>query len=179
MINPVLVRDEALAEIKRNNPSNINFKMHLIGDGADREMLWEMSGSLGIDDVVVFEGNKSREWIYENLCNFDLFVQPSRYEGFGLTVAEAMVAGVPVLSSNIEGPVEIMTAFEHGEKRLLGNTFESENSEDLAKKILLFVQQGRNEELVELGRLHVLQNYNVRQTALQYLEEYKKVLTIM
>lgn len=170
---------KALAEIKRNNPSGINFKMHLIGDGADRELLREMSGSLGIDDVVVFEGNKSRDWIYENLCNFDLFVQPSRYEGFGLTVAEAMVAGVPVLSSNIEGPVEIMTAFEHGEKRLLGNTFESENSKDLAQKIMLFVQQGQNEELVELGRRHVLQNYNVRQTALQYLEEYKKVLTIM
>lgn len=51
---------------------------------------------------------KNQEWIYHNLCNFDLFIQPSRFEGFGLTVAEAIAAKVTVLVSNIQGPMEII-----------------------------------------------------------------------
>ena len=167
---------KALAEIKNNQLCPLCFKMHLIGEGSSRELLQEMSRSLGIEDIVVFEGNKTREWVYENLCNFDLLIQPSRYEGFGLTVAEAMVAKVPVLSSNIEGPVEIMTVEDNGKKQFVGYTFESQNPEDLAKKIVAFVQDGRNEDNVELGRRHVMANYSIRKTALQYQEEYSKVL---
>ena len=167
---------KALAEIKNKNLCPLNFKMHLVGDGSSRELLQEMSNTLGINELVVFEGNKPREWIYENLCNFDLFIQPSRYEGFGLTVAEAMVAKVPVLSSNIEGPVEIMTVNDGGSNQLVGYTFETQNPEDLAKNIAEFVQNGRNEESVELGRRHVMANYDIRNTALRYLEEYRKLL---
>lgn len=167
---------KALAEIKNNNLCEMNFKMHFVGDGSSRQMLQDMTKSLEIEDLVIFEGNKPRDWIYENLCNFDLFIQPSRYEGFGLTVAEAMVAKVPVLSSNIEGPVEIMTVVKDGVRQLIGYTFESENPEDLARQIATFVQQGRNDENVEFGRQHVLQNYSVQKTALQYLDEYRKVL---
>lgn len=167
---------KALAEIKKNKLCPLNFKMHLVGDGSSRELLQEMSKALEIEDLVIFEGNKSREWIYENLCNFDLFIQPSRYEGFGLTVAEAMVAKVPVLSSDIEGPVEIMTVNRDGEKLFVGYTFETENPEDLARQIVAFVQQGRDDKIIEIGRDHVMQNYSVKKTALQYLEEYKKVL---
>ena len=167
---------KALAEIKNKKLCPLNFKMHLVGDGSSRELLQEISNTLGINELVVFEGNKPREWIYENLCNFDLFIQPSRYEGFGLTVAEAMVAKVPVLSSNIEGPVEIMTVNDGGSNRLVGYTFETQNPEDLAKNIAEFVQNGRNEESVELGRRHVMANYDIRNTALRYLEEYRKLL---
>ena len=167
---------KALAGIKKNNLCEKNFKMHFVGDGSSRELLQDMTKSLGIEDLVVFEGNKPRNWIYENLCNFDLFIQPSRYEGFGLTVAEAMVAKVPVLSSNIEGPVEIMTVVKEGKKQLIGYTFESENPEDLARQIAAFVMQGRNDDNVEFGRLHVMQNYSIKKTALQYLDEYRKVI---
>jgi glycosyltransferase involved in cell wall biosynthesis len=167
---------KALAEIKNNNLCEKSFKMHFVGDGSSRELLQNMTKSLGIEDLVVFEGNKPRDWIYENLCNFDLFVQPSRYEGFGLTVAEAMVAKVPVLSSNIEGPVEIMSVVKNGAKQLIGYTFESENPEDLARQIAAFVQQGRNDENIEFGRQHVMQNYSIKKTALRYLDEYRKVI---
>jgi glycosyltransferase involved in cell wall biosynthesis len=166
----------ALAEIKRHNLCVMNFKMHFVGDGPSREMLQEMVTNLGIGDMVVFEGNKPRAWVYENLCNFDLFIQASRYEGFGLTVAEAMVAKVPVLASCIEGPIEIMSIDVDGERMLAGYVFEPGNPTDLAKQIVSFVQHGRDKKIVELGRQHVLLNYNVQKTALRYLEEYRKVL---
>lgn len=166
---------KALAEIKKNNLCGFNFKMHFIGDGSSKACLQEMTENLDLKDVVVFEGNKSRDWVYKNLCNFDLFIQPSRYEGFGLTVAEAMVAKVPVLSSRIEGPLEIMTP-KDGSKNLLGYTFQSENPTDLAAAIASFVNNGPDESLIEKGRQHVFDNYNVCQTAAKYLKEYEKVI---
>lgn len=166
----------ALAKIKKDNLCEINFRMHLIGDGPSREILQDKAKTLEISDIVVFEGNKSREWVYDNLCNFDLFIQPSRYEGFGLTVAEAMVAKVPVLTSHIEGPVEIMTLRDEKRETLLGTSFQSENANDLAEKIAQFVRLGRNENIVEMGRQHILECYNVKKTAARYLEEYKKII---
>ena len=52
---------------------------------------------LNLEKHVRFLGNQSREYVYSHLKDYDLFVQPSRFEGFGLTVAEAMAACVPVL----------------------------------------------------------------------------------
>jgi glycosyltransferase involved in cell wall biosynthesis len=69
-----------------------------------------------------------------------------------------------------------MTVNDGGSNRLVGYTFETQNSEDLAKKIAEFVQNGRNEKSVELGRHHVMANYDIRNTALRYLEEYRKLL---
>lgn len=166
----------ALAEIRKRMLCATNFMMHFVGDGPSREMLQEMATNLGVNDMVVFEGNKPREWVYDNLCNFDLFIQPSRYEGFGLTVAEAMVARVPVLASCIEGPVEIMSIDVDGKRMLAGYVFQSEDPVDLARQIVSFIQKGCDEKIVECGRQYVLQNYGVQKTALRYLEEYRKVL---
>ena len=147
-----------------------NFMMHFVGNGADEEKLKMMTRELGIESNVVFEGLKDQMWVYSNLCNFDLFIQPSRFEGFGLTVAEAIAAKVPVLVSNIEGPLEIIDGGR------LGMTFENENSLDCAEKIVAFMHDGRNENQVEAAYEYVKDNYDVSLTAQKYIEVYKSVL---
>mgnify|MGYP004568619671 CR=1 FL=1 len=129
-----------------------------------------MTHELHLDDDVVFEGLKDQAWVYENLCNYDLFIQPSRYEGFGLTVAEAIAAKLPVLVSNIEGPLEII----NGGK--LGLTFENEDVTDCADKIQKFIEQGRNSKQVEEAYQYVCENYDVSVTAQKYLNVYRSVL---
>jgi len=46
---------------------------------------------------------------------FDLFVMPSRYEGFGLSLAEAMSHGVPILSSAADSLPELLVSYPNGE----------------------------------------------------------------
>lgn len=158
--------------ILKNERGISNFKMHFVGNGGDKALLLKMTHELHLDDEVVFEGLKDQAWVYENLCNYDLFIQPSRYEGFGLTVAEAIAAKVPVLVSNIEGPLEIIDGGR------LGLSFENENVSDCAEKIKQFILNGRNNEQVEAAYEYVKNNYDVSVTAQKYLDVYNSVLKI-
>lgn len=156
--------------ILKNERGISNFKMHFVGNGGDKALLLKLTHELHLDDEVVFEGVKDQAWVYENLCNYDLFIQPSRYEGFGLTVAEAIAAKVPVLVSNIEGPLEIIDGGR------LGLSFENENVSDCAEKIKQFILNGRNNEQVEAAYEYVKNNYDVSVTARKYLDIYNTLI---
>ena len=147
-----------------------NFSLHLIGTGGSEAMLREMVDRLGLESYVTFEGLKDQDFIYNHLCDYDLFVQPSRYEGFGITVAEAMAAKLPVLVSDIEGPMEIIG---HGK---YGMSFKSEDVDDLAGKLRTVLQGGYDYSLVEKAYRHVCEEFDVRKTTSKYLVEYKKIL---
>lgn len=156
--------------ILKNERGISNFKMHFVGKGGDKALLLKLTHELHLDNEVVFEGVKDQTWVYENLCNYDLFIQPSRYEGFGLTVAEAIAAKVPVLVSNIEGPLEIIDGGR------LGLSFENENVSDCAEKIKQFILNGRNNEQVEAAYEYVKNNYDVSVTARKYLDIYNTLI---
>jgi len=156
--------------ILKNERGISNFKMHFVGNGGDKALLLKLTHELHLDNEVVFEGVKDQTWVYENLCNYDLFIQPSRYEGFGLTVAEAIAAKNPVLVSNIEGPLEIIDGGR------LGMSFENENVSDCAEKIKQFILNGRNNEQVEAAYEYVKNNYDVSVTARKYLDIYNTLI---
>ena len=156
--------------ILKNERGISNFKMHFVGNGGDKALLLKLTHELHLDNEVVFEGVKDQTWAYENLCNYDLFIQPSRYEGFGLTVAEAIAAKNPVLVSNIEGPLEIIDGGR------LGMSFENENVSDCAEKIKQFILNGRNNEQVEAAYEYVKNNYDVSVTARKYLDIYNTLI---
>ena len=147
-----------------------NFKMHFIGDGPSMEEMKKLSESLGLREFVVFEGRKTQKEVYRQLCGYDVFVQPSRLEGFGLTVAEAMAAKLPVLVSNLPGPMEVIG------NGLLGMSFETKNIEDLAAKLEIVLKGGYDYSLIDKAYKRTLELYDVRVTAKKYIDEYNKVL---
>jgi len=63
------------------------------------------------------------------LRDIDIFVLPSRYEGFGIALIEALSMGIPCVASKLDGPEEIIN-----DKRL-GRLFNAGNPSDLADKI--------------------------------------------
>lgn len=156
----------ALVNKKRIN----NFIMHFIGLGKSEDDLKELTNKLGISKYVIFEGFKDQDFIKNRLCEFDVFIQPSRYEGFGLTVAEAMAAKVPVLVSDIEGPMEIIDNGKYG------MFFKKGDATDLADKLETILKGGYDYSKIEPAYEHVKTHYDVSITARKYIEEYKKVL---
>ena len=72
----------------------------LVGEGEERERL-EALGASRAPGRVFFAGAVDQVDLY--LARADVFVLTSRMEGFGLAVAEAMVAGLPVVVSDVGG----------------------------------------------------------------------------
>lgn len=146
--------------------------VHFIGDGEDSEKLKSMVSDYGLERNVVFEGLRDRNWVYEHLCDYDLFVQASDFEGFGLTVAEACAAKLPVLVSDVDGPLEIIDGGR------LGMVFKKGNADDLAQKISMFINGEYDYSLIERTYLRTKMKYSIENTTHEYLGEYKKVLGI-
>jgi glycosyltransferase involved in cell wall biosynthesis len=78
----------------------------LAGDGTDRERLERKAAMLGVKKHCVFTGYVDEEVKLELYRLSDLYVMPSRLEGFGYVFLEALGAGVPVVASSIDGSKE-------------------------------------------------------------------------
>ena len=101
---------EACRLLVENNHKNINWIF--IGDGPQRESIEKQIALYGLENYIKLIGMKKNPYPY--IARADLFVQPSRVEAFGLTIAEAMVLGVPVLSTQTDGAKEIFAVKDNG-----------------------------------------------------------------
>ncbi|REC93764.1 glycosyltransferase family 4 protein [Kushneria indalinina] len=81
----------------------------MLGSGEDEERFKQESDGL---DNVIWEGFQSNVGDY--LAAMDLFVFPSRNEGLGSTLLDAMDAEVPIIASNVDGIPDIVVDEESG-----------------------------------------------------------------
>ena len=146
-----------------------NISVDFIGTGDSLNYLKELVIAYNIEDYVNFLGYKNREFIYQYLCEYDLFVQPSLFEGFGLTVAEAIAAKIPVLVSNSDGPMEIIANGAYG------YLFEIGNANDCAKKIKEIINKPTTEisKITESAYQRVCNKYSISGTVNSYYNFYK------
>lgn len=91
-----------------------DISVDFIGEGTSYNYLKQLVNDYKIENHVHFLGLKDRDYIYKHLKDYNLLVQPSLIEGFGLTIAEAMAAKVPVLVSDIDGPMELIDNGKYG-----------------------------------------------------------------
>lgn len=82
------------------------FKWYAIGDGPDKEQIENLIKENKIEDEFILLGSKDNPYPYMKKCN--IYVQPSRVEGFGLTVVEAKILKKPIVCTNFETAKEII-----------------------------------------------------------------------
>ena len=79
----------------------------IIGDGDDRQDLTNLADELGIGDRISWLGWQSKPW--DVVDKASVLVLSSRYEGFPLVLIEALLRGIPCISSDCPtGPNEII-----------------------------------------------------------------------
>lgn len=82
---------------KEYNRLNSNSKLLLVSDGPLLDSIKEKVNLMGLQDNVIFTGNRSDvECVYQAM---DILVFPSLWEGLPLVAIEAQVSGLPVLAS--------------------------------------------------------------------------------
>lgn len=97
------------------------------GQTQELEKLQALARELQVDDCITFSGMV--EDVPGYLSQMDIFALPSRSEGFGISLVEAMAMGLPCIASDLEGPAEVL---QKGEKGVL---FTPDCPEDLAEKL--------------------------------------------
>lgn len=107
-----ILLDAVRAVVERRGPDAVT--VDFIGEGPDRAVLEQRASELGVTAQCRFVGPMARREVYRVLPGYDVLVQPSRYEGFGLTIVEGVAAGLAVLVSDTEGPREIVRHMPHG-----------------------------------------------------------------
>lgn len=103
---------QALLSSLVNIDKAIPYHCLIVGDGSERTQLESFVRKVKIDDRVSFLGYRAD--VPNIMKASDLFVLPCPAEGFGLVIAEAMFAGLPVVAINHGGPVEIVICQETG-----------------------------------------------------------------
>jgi glycosyltransferase involved in cell wall biosynthesis len=78
----------------------------LVGDGPERARLEEMARALGIVPKVKILNHQIE--VRSILAAMDLFAAPSRTEGLGMAIIEALAAGIPVIGSRVGGIPEVV-----------------------------------------------------------------------
>lgn len=132
----------------------LNFRWYAIGMGRDEAKLKAMAEKYGISSQFIFLGRKDNPYPY--MANCSLYVQPSRHEGYVITLVEARALAVPIVSSDIPSlkeqiqhgvngyltklspeklSEEIMDIYKHPEKREKVVTYLRENKIDFSNEI--------------------------------------------
>lgn len=88
----------------RLKQSGIDFKWYLIGEGNLRNELEKEINEKNLVENVILLGVKTNPYPY--LAKSDIYVQTSRYEGFCISLAEAKVMGLPILTTEFSGAKE-------------------------------------------------------------------------
>jgi len=92
----------AFAAVRSRHPDAV---LAILGIGPLGEATRELARTLGIADAVLLPGRlEIRDW----LERASLFVHPSRWEGFGMVLLEAMLAGLPIAATRVSAVPEVV-----------------------------------------------------------------------
>jgi glycosyltransferase involved in cell wall biosynthesis len=116
-------------------------RFRIIGDGPLRESLEAQSRALGVNGIVEFLG--ARDDVPAQLRQFDLFILPSLWEGLPYVLLEAMAAGLPIVTTDVGG---VMEMFADGRE---GIVVPSRNAHALAAAVVELM--GNGARLADLG----------------------------
>lgn len=104
--------DRVIRLAARLKTENYKVNFQIIGEGELKKELVALATTLNVLDSVTFLGFMKNP--FPNVKNADMMLLSSGYEGFGLVVCEAMLLGVPVVSTKTAGPVEIIDNDTYG-----------------------------------------------------------------
>jgi len=154
-------RAEWLADLKP--------RLHLVGDGIFRPQMERIAAELGIQDTVVFLGQRTDT--VELLQQSWGFVLPSRWEGMPNALLEAMACGLPCIATRVSGSEDIIS------EGCNGLLVEPEQPAEMALALRRIIEDSElAQRLGKEGRRCVVSDYQLTKLAEQSLELYRRLL---
>jgi glycosyltransferase involved in cell wall biosynthesis len=143
-------------------------RLAILGSGPLEAETRQLAAELGLEDAVTLPGRTDiRDW----LERADVFVHTSRWEGFGIVLLEAMLAGLPIVATRVSAVPEVVV---DGETGLLVDPGDHTR---LAEALgALLADDVRATGLGEAGRRRALDEFSVGRMAERTLAVYDDAL---
>ena len=141
----------------------------IYGEGKEHQNLLILINSLGLQDKIYLPGVIQN--IQEVLVDADLFIFPSRYEGFPNALCEAMAVGLPVIASNCSGNLAII------EDRVNGRIFPVGDVDSLSKIMQELINDTEQCKLLSLNARKITDQFSPTKVYGMWEEIVNSVLT--
>jgi len=147
-----------------------NAHLYIIGDGKEKKHLIRLSEKLKLKSVK-FEGYiPSIRKVHQFIKSSDIFVLPSYKENFSISLLEAMAAKTPIIASNVEGNIEVLSCCN-------ALFFYKGDSEELAEKIIqLANDKDYKAKLAEKAYNLAASKYSWNVIVNQYIHVFEEVV---
>jgi GalNAc-alpha-(1->4)-GalNAc-alpha-(1->3)-diNAcBac-PP-undecaprenol alpha-1,4-N-acetyl-D-galactosaminyltransferase len=146
-----------------------DWQLTILGEGPMRSELEDLRSQLQLTDRVHFPGLVTN--VQEYLRQADLFVMPSRFEGFPMALCEAMACGLPVLAADcLSGPRDIV---ENGVNGIL---VETENVDALAAGLADLMSNPAKRQQLAQNAPQILDRFGVEQVMGIWAEAIDRVI---
>ncbi|GGZ49566.1 N-acetyl-alpha-D-glucosaminyl L-malate synthase BshA [Mesonia mobilis] len=143
-------------------------KLIMVGEGPEVSTAKQLVNELGIAKRVMFLGESNE--INKILCFSDLFLLPSETESFGLAALEAMINGVPVISSNAGGLPEV------NKDGFSGYLSEVGDVEHMAKNALAILKDKETLQQFKNNAKEMASKFDINAIVPLYEKVYEKAL---
>jgi glycosyltransferase involved in cell wall biosynthesis len=141
----------------------------IVGEGHLKESLEKFSMHIGLGGKVVFPGFVPETDLASYYSAADVFVYPSIYEPFGISVLESLLSGTPAITSEQAGILERLP--EMGSVAAV----RAGDSKELAEKMVYFLRRRKRVSYIEKDI--VARTYSWEKSASETLRIYQKVAT--
>lgn len=145
----------------------------IVGEGKERTKLSKLATKLKVGQNIRFEGKVTQKDLpsYYQMCN--LFVLPSKEDGWGRVVIEALACGKPVIVSDACGVSDVVISAE------CGFVFPVNRADILAERIIYLLDNPElREEMGRIGKELVIEKLDIKKNAYKYRELYEKTIEL-
>lgn len=150
--------DIALKAMLSLKNSGIGFCYYIVGDGEQRAQLTSLVKEYQLEEYVIFAGKQQNPYPYYRFC--DIYLQPSMFEGYCITLAEARLFHMPIITTDFAGAREQIVPDYSG-------IIVQCNSAEIAKQLkTLCADEGKRVALTEALKQLEIKN-NSRQSITQ------------
>jgi len=117
--------------------SGLNWALTVVGSGDQKDALEALTQELKLENWVTFHSALENEAAMQKMAESDVFVLPSRHDGWGVVVNESLLRGVPVICSDHCGASDLLGESWRGE------TFETGSVAGLEASLHRWIGRGK------------------------------------
>ncbi|HDR7662705.1 glycosyltransferase [Bacillus wiedmannii] len=158
-------QDLTISVLAKLKEAGYNVKWYCIGDGKERGMYEKLVKNYDVQGDYIFLGAVSNPYPFMKQC--DIYVQPSRHEGYCITLAEARCFNNPIISTNFTGASEQIIDNHNGlivqfdEQQMYDSIVQILSDKSLEGRLRKNIEKEVVDTREELKKLYKIANSNV------------------